>query len=101
MCDLVGFASKKLNTGNKYQMYYITWYIKCLSALCFLSYAATHCTNEPNTMKIIFLLIVVQMCINKTMSQRGSVKHALLYEVFKCQIPFSYHDISYAIATEN
>ena len=52
-------------------------------------------------MKIIFLLLVVQMCINKTMSQLGSVQHALRYEVFKCQIPFSYHDISYAIPTQN
>ena len=67
-----------------------------------------HCTSSlmhlhtiPSTMKIIFLLLVVQMGIYKTISQLGSVKHALHYEVFKCQIPFSYHDISYAIPTLN
>ena len=60
-----------------------------------------HLHNIPNTMKVIFLLIVVQICFNKTMSQLGSVKHALRYEVFKCQIPFSYYNISYAIPIQN
>ena len=35
------------------------------------------------------------------MSQLGSVKHALRYELLKCQIPFSYYDISSAIPTQN
>ena len=60
-----------------------------------------HLHTIPNTMKIIFLLLVVQMCISKTMSQLGSVKHSLRYEIVKCQIPFSYHDISSAIPTQN
>ena len=102
VCDFypVDFASKMLHTCNNYQMYlyHMVYKSGCLRCTSFLM----HLHTIPNTMKIILLLIVVQMYINMTISQLGSVKHALRYEVFKCQIPFSYHDIlSYDISTEN